>query len=253
MDYCYLLAVDRFITDIVSRGKRLFIPFLWTKWCFAREEEACRPLWCFSIQHLKKMCVWMEFCFSTERTCLLPRVAFQRRIASRWAASGPPWVPCHLPTCTNTRWSPSTTKSPRPRSTRSLQVTFLQVTHPMLPRWEGPTSAAWVQSPWWSLHRTRTAQSSSLSSSGGDKTVQRGLVMDYRSRTGATGRWLVRQYLQMKINCFGLSAALLIAEYGEITTKHMNFLSNTHTSFMTFSFWNWSLKQKYKADCSDCT
>lgn len=112
----------------------------------------------------------MELCLSSERMCLLPRVVFQQRIASQWAASVPPWVPCHLPTCTNTHWSPSTIKSPHPRSTRSLQVMFL-CPHPMLPRWPGPTSAVWGQSPWWSLHRTGTAQSSSLTC-WGDKTVQ---------------------------------------------------------------------------------
>lgn len=128
----------------------------------------------------------MKFCFSPERTCLLLRVGFQRHTASQWAASGPPWAPCHPPICTNMRWSPSTTKFPRQRSTRNLQVTFL-CPHPILPRWLGPTSVAWVRFPWWSLHRTGMAQLSSLSSSG-DETVQLRLVMDYRSRTANTTR-----------------------------------------------------------------
>lgn len=196
----------------------------------------------------------MEFCFSSERMCLLPRVVFQQRIASRWAASDPPWVPCHLPTSMNTHWNPSTTKSPHPRSTRSLQVTFL-CPHPMLPRWPGPTSAVWVQSPLWSLHRTGMAQSSSLSSSG-DKTVQQEMVMDYRSRTEANtdtpGRideltWLlVLQYLQTKINRFGLSTVVLRGEYGG--NHHMNFLSNTNLkvlwSFLSGIYhWNRNINQ----------
>lgn len=180
----------------------------------------------------------MKFCFSSERTCLLLRVVFQQHIASPWAASVPPWVPCHRPTCTNTHWSPNTTKSPRQRSMRSLQVTFLCL-HPMLPRWLGPTSVAWVQSLSWSLHRTGMVQLSSLSSSG-DKTVQQGMVMDYSSRKearrGAEMDWLTWcHHLQIEINSFG---SLLLC-WEEIMGNHnrAHKLITNKWSFMNFSSW----------------
>lgn len=103
--------------------------------------------------------------FLSERTCRLLRVVLQRRAASPWAASAPPWAPCRPPTCTSTPWSPSTTRSHQ-MSTRGLPARSL-CPHPLLPGWQAPTSAAWGASPSWSLPRTGTALSSSMSTSPG--------------------------------------------------------------------------------------
>lgn len=98
--------------------------------------------------------------FPSERTSLLQRVVCPQLAASLWAASAPPWAPCRLPTCTNTPWSLSTTRSLHQRSTRGPPATTLYH-RLLLLRWPAPTSAAWAASPSWSLRRTGTAPLSS--------------------------------------------------------------------------------------------
>lgn len=103
-------------------------------------------------------------CFVTERTCHLPRAVFQLRAASPSAANDLPWDPCRLPTCTNTPWSPSTTRFPHQKTLTVRRATPL-CPLPPASGWPAPTSVAWGPSPSWSLPRTGTAPSSSLASS----------------------------------------------------------------------------------------
>lgn len=192
--------------------------------------------------------------------CPLPRVVFQRRAASPWAASAPRWAPCRLPTLMISPTRPSTTRSPHLRSTRGLRVKYL-CPRPLLPRCPAATSAAWGPSLSWSLPRTGTAQSSSLSSSreGGKGE---GLEEENRTKANEEGAkagmgWLLAlHYLQTGVNSSYEGLALLWCweeSYTGITTEHMNFfkIQNNLLWILLLGLSHWKMNWcEYKAERS---